>query len=143
MGSRLAKLGASSPNSEVTFISSGSVSINAAGVGRLELIVEAANVSGAGLAGPLAVIADQKVSHRLTEGGRFDFNLGLRLDGDFHLDEVRQARLAGGDPHQQLDRPFLGRSLDRVVGLRRRPALVVACQATAGEQDRRVQKDEG
>ena len=81
---------------------------------RLQLIVEAAQVSRTRLGGPLAVVANEKVAHGLSECRRFDLDAGLGLDADVHFHEVRQPRLARPDAHEQLHRPFFGAALDRV-----------------------------
>ena len=51
-----------------------------AGVRRLELVVEPARVPRTRLGGPLAVVANEKVAHGLSERRRLDLDAGLGLD---------------------------------------------------------------
>ena len=52
------------------------------------------------LGGPLAVVANDKVAHGLSERRRFDLDVGLGLDADFHFHQIRQPRLARRDAHR-------------------------------------------
>ncbi len=125
IGSRFARLGASFPSSDVTFTSSGSVSIRAgsprrsefgpfvdefdrhrpdqvlAGVRGLQLIVKPTHVARARLRRPLAVVANDKVAHGLSERRRLDLDVGLRLDGrlPFPPDRIAAARAARRAPN--------------------------------------------
>ena len=59
------------------------------GVSRLQLIVETAHVPTTRFERPLAVVANQEVSHGLSESRRFDLDVRLGFDPDIHFHEIR------------------------------------------------------